>query len=241
MSGDRAVRAVLFDVDGTLYHAGALRRRVMLALLRLPLSGPRRARRTIHYLRCYRHALEQVRYRTPDAAGVVTQHLLLAAELAGAPPEAVRVEVEEWMLRRPLRYLRRCRRAGLVEFLDMLRHNGIPAGVFSDYPVADKLDALGILDRAALCLSAGDPEINAFKPDPRGFLHACDRWGLQPAQVLYVGDRPELDAVGATAAGMPCAIIGNAAPAAAGGPSYIPVSGFAELARVLERLSGAEV
>ena len=58
---------------------------------------------------------------------------------------------------------------------------------------------------AALC--ATDPEINAFKPYPKGFLHACTLWGLRPEEVLYVGDRPEVDAVGALNAGMPCVIL----------------------------------
>jgi FMN phosphatase YigB (HAD superfamily) len=63
----------------------------------------------------------------------------------------------------------------------------------------------------SLTLSATDPEINAFKPQPKGFLHACALWGLPPAEVLYVGDRPEVDAIGAVNAGMPCALLGAGA------------------------------
>ena len=65
----------------------------------------------------------------------------------------------------------------------------------------------GVADRMSVALCATDPEINAFKPYPKGFLHACTLWGLRPEEVLYVGDRPEVDAVGALNAGMPCVIL----------------------------------
>ena len=81
--------------------------------------------------------------------------------------------------------------------------------MFSDYPSGEKLEALGLDKRLSLTLCATDPEINAFKPHPRGFLRACELWDLDPAEVLYIGDRPEVDAVGAAAAGMPCAILGG--------------------------------
>jgi FMN phosphatase YigB (HAD superfamily) len=59
----------------------------------------------------------------------------------------------------------------------------------------------------SLALCATDPDINAFKPHPKGFLHACRHWGVPPEEVLYIGDRPEVDAVGAATASMPCAIL----------------------------------
>ena len=42
----------------------------------------------------------------------------------------------------------------------------------------------------------------AAKPDPRIFHHACDRLGLAPREVAYVGDRRETDAVAASDAGL---------------------------------------
>jgi FMN phosphatase YigB (HAD superfamily) len=57
----------------------------------------------------------------------------------------------------------------------------------------------------ALC--ATDATVNALKPHPRGFLQACAALGLRPADVLYVGDRPDVDLAGARAAGMACALI----------------------------------
>jgi len=91
--------------------------------------------------------------------------------------------------------------------MSYVEREGLHIGVFSDYPAQEKLQTLGLDKQVKLTLCATDREINAFKPHPRGFLRACEYWGLRPEEVLYVGDRPEIDAEGAAAAGMPCAIL----------------------------------
>jgi FMN phosphatase YigB (HAD superfamily) len=222
------IRAVLFDVDGTLYHARWMRLRMAASLLLLPLRGPRRALAVIRHLRSYRRALEEVRDWPPSDENVAVAHLMRAAQLAGDEPDRVRATVEDWFMKRPLPYLRRCRRAGLLELLEQLRRAGCQIGFFSDYPVEDKLDALGVREFASVCLSAGDPEVNAFKPRPQGFQRACEVWGLAPAEVLYVGDRPEVDAAGAVAAGMRCVIIGSRGRADSP-EAFQPADDFAEL------------
>ena len=118
--------------------------------------------------------------------------------------------VTEWMVERPLKHLLRCRADGLLPLLDFLIQRGIKVGVFSDYPPQLKLDALGIGGRFSVVLSSTDPDIGRFKPHPRGFLVAAARWQIDPAEVLVVGDRPDTDAAGAAAAGMPCVIVGTA-------------------------------
>ena len=45
-------------------------------------------------------------------------------------------------------------------------------------------------------------EVGALKPDPILFHKVIEGTGLQPQQVVYVGDEPALDVVGARAAGM---------------------------------------
>ncbi|MCA8943162.1 MAG: HAD hydrolase-like protein, partial [Planctomycetes bacterium] len=63
-----------------------------------------------------------------------------------------------------------------------------------------------------------------------GFLRAATIWQLPPHRVLYVGDRPSVDAVGARAAGMRCVIVGKSGL----GRSFVGVSSFAELRQRLE-------
>jgi FMN phosphatase YigB (HAD superfamily) len=121
-------------------------------------------------------------------------------------------------------------------FFSFLEHKGIQAGVFSDYPVLGKLRALGLYERISLALCATDPAINAFKPHPQGFLRACAIWGLCPDEVLYVGDRPEVDAVGAAMAGMPCAILSTRRDSRVQGDlltKYLTFASFPELQQAL--------
>lgn len=49
---------------------------------------------------------------------------------------------------------------------------------------------------------ATTPPDGVYKPDPTAFLHACDRLGLPPSDVVYVGDSVLADVEGALAVGM---------------------------------------
>lgn len=205
-----AIRAVLLDLDGTLYHQRPLRRRMLVELALSPLTcGPGKTARTFRHLRTFRHVREELRgLGRPDEPLEELQYSRTAERL-GDEAQAVRATVLEWMYRRPLRHLAPCLRADVPAFLQAQSERGLELGVFSDYPAPDKLEALGIADRFSLALCATDPEINAFKPHPRGFEHACELWGLKPEQVLYVGDRDEVDGAGARAAGMPVVVLGS--------------------------------
>jgi HAD superfamily hydrolase (TIGR01549 family) len=203
----RRVRAVLFDLDGTLYRQKPMRGLMALELAALAFSRPLQAPICWRVLSEFRRAQETLRRQGRDW-GAVGQ-LELAAQQTGRPVEQVEAIVSEWMMERPLKYLRRCRADGLLPLLDFLNQRVIKVGVLSDYPAELKLKALGIGGRFSVVLCASAPEIGAFKPNPRGFLAAAARWQVDPAEVLVVGDRPDADAAGAAAAGMPCVIIGT--------------------------------
>ncbi len=207
----RAPRAVLFDLDGTLYSQPPLRAGMALELAArfLDPAAARTAARVVRTLRAFRRIREDLRGR--ELAGSDCLERLQFTETAGRvglAPADVEAIVEEWMLRRPLRYLRMCRRPGLRRLLRLLRDRRTPCGVLSDYPADAKLRALGVGGDFFPVLCTTDPAINALKPHPAGFLKACRAWRLTPADVLYVGDRPAVDAAGAKAAGMPCFIVG---------------------------------
>jgi FMN phosphatase YigB (HAD superfamily) len=205
------IRAILFDLDGTLYLQAPLRRRMIRELLVDPIrSGrPWRAARTLLALRAFRHEREALRDLGRPADGMLAVlQFERAAAAAGVDAGWMRETVEDWMLARPLPFLRDCVRPGLQGLLDQLDAEGFRAGVFSDYPVEAKLEAMGLAGRFEPLLDATQPEINAFKPHPRGLERACELWGLRPEEVLYVGDRVDVDAGAAALAGMPCAIVG---------------------------------
>jgi FMN phosphatase YigB (HAD superfamily) len=83
-------------------------------------------------------------------------------------------------------------------------------------------------------LCATDPDVGALKPHPRGFERASARWRLDPAEVLFVGDRIDVDAAGAAAAGMPCVIIGDEPRIATPTGTLIVLPNFERLRDVLD-------
>lgn len=196
---------MLFDLDGTLYRQAPLRSLMAMELLTLPLSGWLKAPQRFRALRIYRKAQEELRSTDGRAPGAA--QLLTAARRTGLPVDEVERLVNEWMISRPLKYLRVCRAKGLEPLLMFLDRAGVRTGVLSDYPAELKLQALGLSGRFWPVLCA--PDVGALKPSPRGFLLACRTWNLTPAEVLFVGDRPDVDAAGAAAAGLPCVIIGG--------------------------------
>ena len=63
-----------------------------------------------------------------------------------------------------------------------------------------KLRALGVDADVEFVVALDD--LGVGKPDPRVYAEACRRFGLPPAEVVYVGDDVVRDAVGATACGL---------------------------------------
>ncbi len=116
---------------------------------------------------------------------------------------------------------------GMDRLLSTFESRGIAWGVVTNKPARftePLLERLGLTDKAA-CVVSGDTCAHA-KPAPEPMLHACRAVALRPEQCLYVGDA-ERDVQAARAAGMPVlvALYGYLAetdhPEAWGGDGYI--------------------
>jgi len=83
-----------------------------------------------------------------------------------------------------------------------LRDAGLRVGVLANQPVSARED----LDRAGLAELFDDiwlsEEVGLAKPDPGFFEMALRAWGIPPARVAYVGDRPDVDVKPAKALGL---------------------------------------
>ena len=233
----RSFRAVLFDLDGTLYGQPLLRGLMALELLLLPIRvrSLTKAKRVWRAISLFRKIREQIRHQqTPDSSLDVIEYQW-PAEALGMPVDELKSIIEEWIYARPLKYLRYAKRRGVDELLSFLSSKDISLGVYSDYPAEEKIKSLGLASYFNLALAATDTEINAFKPDTAGFLHACKRWDIAPDEVLYIGDRPELDAEGANASGMTSAIIGSKGSKLDGDKNgYLSIQSFKELVTLLQ-------
>jgi putative hydrolase of the HAD superfamily len=217
--GSPAPRALLLDLDGTLYPLGIVRRRMAIELLAGWAAGglrgaPFRGAQTIRRLKVFRAMREAMRSLGRGEELLRDLQYSLPAQTMGMEAQELEALVVEWMHERPLKHLRGLHLPNLRPFLVSAREAGARLGVFSDYSPTAKLEALGVRDLLDLELAATDVEINAFKPHPAGFLRACEEWGLAPQEVMFVGDRDELDGEGARAAGMGVCILAPGAPGA---------------------------
>lgn len=198
------VDTVVFDVDGTLYDQRRLRLLMLRDMALACLARPRSTffvRILSEFRRC-REALAE-----EGGAGIAVRQYEVPARRLGISPVEIERTVEDWMFRRPLAHLARCRYRGVAELFDGLRRSGRTVAVFSDHAAGDKLVAMGLT--ADIVVSAVDPHIDRLKPDPAGLLHILDRTNTKPERCLMIGDRDERDGAAARGAGVPALIRGS--------------------------------
>ncbi len=225
------LKAIIFDVDGTLYHQGPLRREIALHLVRAHAVRPLRGLRTLRILLAYRRAQELMRI-ADVSTDLAEAQIRLACERTGFERSLVVECVARWMEQEPLLCLRRFVRPGLLDFVKACRKRSLKLAALSDYPAEAKLQALGLGGLLDVVLCAQSPSIGVFKPHPLGLQRALQQLGASAGEALYVGDRAEVDAAAAAAAGIPCAILGRR-KSTDGEGSWLGVGGYAELETIL--------
>ncbi len=185
------IRLAAFDMDGTLYSQSRLRL-LMLRDLLLHAASTRSLDAAI-VIGSYRRIRERLAEReVADFDGVL---VAATARAAGRSANHVRAVVEEWIERRPLRYLAACRRGGVAQLFAGLRRAGKTIAIVSDYPARAKLGALGL--NADLVVCASDPGVGRLKPSPRGLEVLLAAAGVTARQAVLIGDRIDRDGVAA--------------------------------------------
>jgi HAD superfamily hydrolase (TIGR01549 family) len=197
-----SLKALIFDLDGTLYHQGPVRRAVLMRILRDHAARPIEGIRTLVALRVFRQAQEQLRSGTQSASDLSRLQIDWAARRSGMGKERIQRSLARWMVQEPLPFLAASRRSGTVELLQLAQDCGLQLGVLSDYPAEQKLISLGIRKYFDVVVAAQDREVQRFKPDPAGLLVALSRLRVCASDVLYIGDRADVDGLAASRAGV---------------------------------------
>ena len=233
-------RAVAFDVDDTLIdHAGAARR---------GLAG---------HLRSSGLAADEATWQRWLAVEHLHFDRYLAGELSFEGQRRARArdftgstftddEADAWF-----DGYRLCFEAAWTVFpdvlpaLDRLASAGVRLGAFSNVDgtyTRRKLATVGLLDRFAVAL--GRDDVRAGKPSAEPFLTLASRLGVEPSDTVHVGDRYEVDARPARAAGLrsvwlrrPGADPTRRDPDGPVDPAVVMISDLAELPDLVEGLA----
>lgn len=194
------LKAVVMDVDGTLYRQQPVRLRMALRLMRHFAVHPSEGIRVMRTIRTYRHAQE--RLRCLDGAGRASRQMALTAEITGYESDWVRRVVELWMEEIPLDFVGEARFAGVLEFCAWAHERNVALAVLSDYDPRAKLARLSLDAFIDLSGWAQEWDIGVFKPDPKGLLTVLRRLGVEAGNSVYIGDRIDVDGETAIAAGV---------------------------------------
>ena len=189
------VRGVIFDLDGTLYRPPWFMKLKVTALLLGDL-------RVLRHVTPAREWLRERRFE--DGAELVASFHEELGRRAGLGPAEARAWYEERFIAAFMRVLEEDVRArpGLATLLEGLRERGLKTAVLSDYGrVAERVEALRLPVTLFDDLASAE-DSGALKPSPRPFLMSAGNLGLEPSQILVVGDRDDMDGQGARAAGM---------------------------------------
>lgn len=192
-------RAVLFDLDGTLMDHDAARDAAIAVQLAgdAALADEWRRLEAHHY---DEYAAGRCSFREQRRRRVRGIHAAMGRD---EPADAA---CDAWFDAYLERY-----RAGWTAFDDVLpalaalaaAHPGLRLGIVTNgegEPQRAKLAAIGLADRFPVVVCSAEEGI--AKPDPAIFARACERLGVEPGAAAFVGDRLDLDAQGAAAAGL---------------------------------------
>jgi HAD superfamily hydrolase (TIGR01549 family) len=199
------LKAIVTDVDGTMYLQAPVRRWMAFMLMKYCAAHPVDGWKTMKTLRAYRKAQEAL--RSEATPGMAHLQITRSATAIGYPEAFVSDRVHQWMNVAPLPAVRKARAEGLASFCQWATSRGIQMGALSDYDPRQKLLALEVSHYFSVSVWAQETEVGTFKPDPKGLRIALRRLGVQPGEAIYVGDRLEVDGATAVACGVPGVLI----------------------------------
>ena len=183
------IKAVGFDIDGTLYP------NLSMYLLTSP-SFIMHPRLVYHYGKV-RKEIRRMEYNgefKKVQAKLLASSMKISMEKAGALIEKHLYEKWEYSFKsvKPFKDVR--------PSLLSLKREGLRLGAMSDFPVQRKLDFLGLADLMDIAFSSEDT--GHLKPHSAPFKYLIKTFALKPEEILYVGNSYKYDVLGAKNAGL---------------------------------------
>jgi putative hydrolase of the HAD superfamily len=190
-----SIKAVAFDIDGTLYP------NFLMYVYSVPffLAHPR-------FVFHFGKVRKKVRKIRPIEDFRSVQASLLAEEMGIEKEKALnlinKTIYKQWELcfRGMILY------PGVKPLLKELRSRGLKLAVLSDFPVGKKLNFFRLAHYFDYALSSESS--GYLKPNPEPFQALVGTLGVPPAEILFVGNSSRYDIAGAGGIGMRTAYIG---------------------------------
>ena len=209
MLSPNGIQAIFFDLDGTLRHnipsGGDVFANYASQLgLRISPEDHLRAMRWEHYYWANSIDLKADREIYPEENHEFWQNYcrrqLIALGASNGQVEELAPKVSQYMddSYRPQSIVP----DDVLQMLPQLQQAGYFMAVISnrEKPYQQEIEMLGIASYFVFSMAGG--EVNAWKPEPEIFFHACKRMNVTPSQAMYIGDNYFADVVGARRAGL---------------------------------------
>ena len=182
-------KAYIVDLDGTLYFQLPVRLCMLKSIAFFCLTHPFKIKQIL-LVRSYRKLYSKgINHK---------KRCSVLSKKYGFDPNQVDDIIQNWMVNKPLKYVNKYRDKDLIQLLQDKKTRGYKIIVYSDYPVTEKLNALGFTPDAAY--SADDA--GCLKPSPEGLLKILRENGLAAADCLFIGDKYDKDGKCAENTGM---------------------------------------
>lgn len=197
-----ALKAVIFDLDDTLYDYTSANEAAMDMMTKL--AAGRFNMPAEVFLQTYRMEDRRLKRELPGTAAnhnrlIIIQRMLERLRL---PSIVEPLDLYDAYWGTLLHVIKP--RPGVVEFLQELRANNIRCAICTDLTAHiqhRKLEVLGLAPYFD-CIVTSE-EVGADKPDPRMFRMCLKKLVVSPKEAIYIGDNFDRDIRGAHAAGIP--------------------------------------
>jgi len=183
------IKAVGFDIDGTLYPNFSMYVRSSSSFLSHP--------RLVYHFGKVRKEVRKTEYSghfRDNQAKLLGYSMKISQEKAANMIE--RYLYQKWVYSfegvKPFKTVRPA--------LLSLKREGLKLGALSDFPVEKKLEFLGLSDLMEIAFSS--EETGHLKPHNAPFINLISKLGVNPEEILYVGNSYKYDILGAKQVGL---------------------------------------
>ena len=190
-------RLFIFDLDGTLYDQRKLRFRILLIFI-IKLLTFKISFTDLKIISTFRKQRES--HKGWSSLTLETDQFDWCSKKLGLPVDIVKNAIDKFMYELPLGFLKSTLYKDVDVFFNILKSKGYKIAIYSDYPVDEKLKALGLVADKAFCST--DQNISCLKPNKTALQTICQYFGCTNEEAICFGDRDDTDGESAIMAGI---------------------------------------